>query len=373
MTDTDTSRTANTTSLGLVADPDAPQRVAERVAEALQDRSEAEGSWKVDVEVDPVTAGRANVDEILQATGERRQERSWDYAICVTDLPVRRAHHPILAEVNLAEQAAVISLPTLGGLQPFRRTEQLVRQVFDDLIAAEQRSFDATEDQHGLDSALTTLLAPIHRQVQTSEHGEVYVRYYATRWRGRARLLSGMVRANRPWRLVFGLSRALAAAVAASAFGLSSSTIWQIGDQLGIARQLAAVVAAIVVLVGWLIAAHQLWETRSRTTAGDREQVWLYNLSTVASLLIGVSCLYATLFVINFALAAFLVPASLLSTMLGHPPTFSSFVGLAWAFTTIGAIAGALGSSLETDHAVRRAAYGYREQRRRADKKSNER
>lgn len=84
------------------------------------------------------------------------------------------------------------------------------------------------------------------------------------------------------------------------------------------------------------------------------------------TLTIGVACLYAGLFVFNLGLATFLVPNSLLTSMLSSPVSFGSYVSLAWGFTTMGIVAGALGSSLETDQAVRQAAYGYRESQRRA-------
>jgi len=357
--------------IGFITDPDEPQRVAEYLVERAPDRLNIGDDWKIELEVDPGLAAARDKNAILQVAGERRRERGWAYAICLTDLPVRHESRPVLGEANLTERAAVISLPALGGVQPCRRTRQVVQQMLGEFTTATVHRPDddveTTSGQHGLDSALTRVLAPIHRTITTGDQGEVYIRYHATRGRGRARLLAGMVRTNRPWRLVFGLSRALAAAVAAGAFGLSSSTIWQIGDQLGTGWQMAAAVAATAVLVFWLVAAHQLWEHPTRTAAQDREQMWLYNASTVASLTIGVACLYLTLFLINLALAAFLVPSTLLNTTLGHPAEPTSYFALAWAFTTLGSIAGALGSSLETDEAVRQAAYGYREERRRAE------
>jgi hypothetical protein len=44
--------------------------------------------------------------------------------------------------------------------------------------------------------------------------------------RGRARLLAGMVRANRPWQLVPSPATAIAAAVATAAFPIFYSSIW---------------------------------------------------------------------------------------------------------------------------------------------------
>ena len=85
------------------------------------------------------------------------------------------------------------------------------------------------------------------------------------------------------------------------------------------------------------------------------------------TLAIGVGCLYVALFAINFIVAYFLVPSSLLaSSVQSSAITIGTYATLAWGFTTMGVVAGALGSSLESDQAVRQAAYGYRESQRRA-------
>ncbi|MFD2397022.1 hypothetical protein ACFSVJ_09705 [Prauserella oleivorans] len=353
--------------LGLVADPDTPRQIAERLAESLPEELSGEREWQIDVETDPVTAGLRETWEILDLTEQKRREHGWHYAICITDLPVRTSSGPLVAEVDHDQGTAVVSVPALGGFQPRRRVGQVIRQVLDDLRGEHgERPGEETEElRHGLSSSLTRVVAPIRRRAVTEPRGAVDVQYVSTRTRGRVRLLTGMVRTNRPWRLIFGLSRALAAAVATSAFGLSSTTIWMIGDQLGTTNKIMVMVAAVAALVFWLIAAHDLWETRR--SAVDRELAWLYNASTLLTLTIGVVVLYAILFVVNVVLATLIVPSSLLSSTVGRTAGLGTYLSVAWAFTTLGAIAGALGSSLETDHAVRQAAYGYRESTRRAE------
>lgn len=346
------------TRIGFLTDPDLPQQVADHLADRLN--SEDEHGRTAHVEVDPVTAGRANSTEILDAANRRREQAGWDYAICVTDLPLRANGVPVLADISTNQRSAVVSLPTLGGTQPRRRSRQVIAQVLDELTNQESPD-SGPGGRHGLRSWLTELVGPIRRS--TPGDG-IDARYATTRTRGRLRLLSGMVRTNQPWRLIFGLSSALAAAIATSAFGLSSSTVWQIGDSLAPWRKSAFAIVAVAVLVLWLIAGHGLWE-RSTDSALDRDQAWLYNASTILTLSIGVGLLYVGLFVINLAIAAFLVSEEVLVSTLGHAAGMTTYVNLAWGFTTMGIIGGALGSSLESDAAVRRAAYGYREQQRR--------
>ncbi|SDQ16213.1 hypothetical protein [Actinopolyspora saharensis] len=354
--------------LGLISDPELPEHVAQwladRVPRKVPDQLGERQEWSVEIEVDPVAAGRSSGEEILRAADEQRRNHGWDYAVCLTDLPLRFDQRPVLADVGINKGVGLISLPALGAFQPYRRAGQMLVQILDELTEDTEQSrerYGRIQRRRGLHSRLTEVIAPIRREYLNRD--EIGVRYRATHKRGRVRLLSGMVRSNSPWRLITGMSRALAAAVATSAFGLSSSTVWQISYQLGPIRQVGAMVGSIALLVGWIIAAHRLWEKPRQ--AVDREQRALYNISTVFTLVIGIGFFYSGLFAINFLIAALLVPVSLLVSILGSSVTIATYLSLAWGFTTMGVIAGALGANLETEQTVRQAAYGYREAQRR--------
>lgn len=361
-------------SLGLVADPDVPERVARSLETSLPAELGDEWTCDIQVEVDPVAAGKHDVLDILDALKRHTVQHNWDYAICLTDLPLRRNRRPVLAEISHEHRVAVVALPSLGWVQTRRRARRLIARILYEFAtySAEGKAGPSQAAQP-LQSKPARVLSPIRRLESTTDKGTVDVRYVASRGRGRFRLVAGMVRTNRPWRLIFGMSSALAAAVATSAFGLSSSTIWNLAATLDPVREVAAAFASVVLLVAWLIAAHGLWERSSAKTTGgsDRELVQLYNISTALTLIIGVGCMYLGLFVLNFGVATFLVPPSTLSSLVG-PSDLGIYVALAWGFTTMGVLAGALGTSLESDAAVRRAAYGYREQQRRAERAEHE-
>jgi hypothetical protein len=347
----------------LVADPDFPYQVARQLRDELPRELDGDQAprWTVEVVCDPVTAGRHDTGEILRALRARAAEHGWDYAVCVTDLPLRAGARPVLADASRRENAAVVSLPALGGGRPYRRTRLLVTDLIGELAGGGRRPLPR--------STLARLLAPVHRLEPDIE--AVDIRYGATPVRGRIGLLTGMVRGNRPWRLLRGMSSALAAALATSAYAMISSSVWQLSDTAGPARSIGLAVAAVAVMTAWLIVAHHLWETRRRMP--EPGQALLYNVSTVLTLGIGVGVLYLVLFVVDLTAAVLLIDAHLLASALGHAAGLPSYLTLAWAATSMGVVAGAVGSTLETDAAVRQAAYGYREEQRRAERAAVER
>lgn len=349
--------------LGLVTDPDMSTQVGARLANGLTDwLGERTGAdWTVEVVSDPVTAGEADSARILGSVQEYLTARSWTLAICVTDLPLLLPHQALVADASTQRRVGVVSLPALGALRTYGRTRDMLRSLLESLLAAEH---GVTPGGPGPIRGLLDRLSSVHSSNPPGD--DVDVRFTDSRFRGWLRLVSGMVRANRPTTLIFGLSSALTAAVATSAFGLSSTTIWQIGDQLPVLRQVIASVGAVGLLVGWLIGAHGLWERVRHYTRGHRRLVPLYNTSTVLTLTIGVGALYVGLFLVNVGIAWFLVSPPLLGQTLGHSAGWPTYLSLAWGCTTMGIVAGALGSGLESERAVRQAAYGYREQQRRS-------
>jgi hypothetical protein len=179
--------------------------------------------------------------------------------------------------------------------------------------------------------------------------------------RGNLRLLAGMVRANRPWRLIVRLSRALAAAAAAVVFALVTSDLWVLADALDWLRLLVFSVLSIGATVVWLIVSHRLWEARQGR--GSRQQTVLFNATTTLTLLLGAASLYVEVFALTIGTAALVIDPGVLGKALGHHADVGDYVALAWLASSLATITGGLGAGLESDEAVREAAYGYRVER----------
>jgi hypothetical protein len=183
---------------------------------------------------------------------------------------------------------------------------------------------------------------------------------------GSWRLFGGMVRANRPWRLVGALSGALLAAFAASVFGVFTVTLWLLADRLGAVRLSVITVLSVAAMVVYLISRHGLWERPENAT--QRRLARLYNVTTAATLALGVLVFYAALFAVMTVTVAFLVDGAVLGRYLGHQPSWADYVHISWLIASLATVGGALGSGAEDADTVRRAAYGAR-QRARSEKR----
>jgi Na+/melibiose symporter-like transporter len=94
---------------------------------------------------------------------------------------------------------------------------------------------------------------------------------------------------------------------------------WQMAASLGPIRRALATLGSIAAATATLIVVHGLWERAPEPRV--REQVALFNLATLATVIIGVSALYLSIFAVSLAGAALLIDSSLLGEMIGHDPS----------------------------------------------------
>jgi hypothetical protein len=109
-----------------------------------------------------------------------------------------------------------------------------------------------------------------------------------------------------------------------------------------------------------LIVGAGLWERA--LPADGRKQVTLFNLATTGTVLLGVLFLYAALLLLALLTTPVLVPAHLLEETIGHAVRVGDYVELVWLASALATLGGALGAGLESDDAVRAAAYTYRQE-----------
>ncbi|HEX4393903.1 MAG TPA: hypothetical protein VH084_20550 [Mycobacterium sp.] len=75
------------------------------------------------------------------------------------------------------------------------------------------------------------------------------------------------------------------------------------------------------------------------------------------TVLIGVTVLYVALYVLALGASFWFVMPQIWRDQVGHPATLRDYFELVWLIWSLAMIGGALGAALESDDAVREAAY----------------
>ena len=297
-------------------------------------------------------AATGGVEALLDDLAIRLTDDQWDVAICLTDLPLHTERVPLVAQTSARRRVAMGSLPALG-----LRQLPAVRAAVPDLVG--RLLTDASDERvpaaGWAPAELAGRVVAIRRVIGEGDAGELS--FVASRLTGHVRLLTGMVKANRPERALLGLSKLLVGAFGTAAFALATSTIWQMGDALGGLRLAVIMLLGLTALVAWLIVSHDLWEKPDRETSAELAR--LFNVGTVLTLTRATAVAYVVLFAGTVFAAALLIDTSVLEQTLQRPVAVTDYLTLAWIISSLATVGGAIGSGMEDEETVRAAAYGY--------------
>src|SRR4051812_45791014 len=319
--------------VGLVADPHAPTQVAHRLEDLDPPHDENREHWDIEILSEPFTIGCEDFDTAVAHLRDHAQDHDWDVVAGLTELPLRDdGGRYLLIETDQPQKAAILSLPALGGLSRQARARHAVRNLVRGLA-------DATSQE---------------------EH-----RVPLPRVSGRWRLLVGMELANRPWLLVPGLKSALVAALATGAVATINSTVWLLASSLSWWHHVVATIASVALVVGWLVIDGGLWDRPDDDSAEAKQRSRLYNSSTLLSLTTGVLICYLALYVVNLVWALFVLDPAVMGGYLHESLGYGDLFMLTWFVASAATVGGGLGSGLESDEAIRAAAYSKREEERR--------
>jgi hypothetical protein len=352
--------------IGVIAGPGLSMKLAaslsERLPAALLQRFPGT-SWKVVVRIEPFAGAGADVD-LVQLARRRMLEESWDLVVVLTARPLRVGRRPVTAEASASLGVGVISIPALGAIGLSRRlldavvltVEAMLRSRGEGDLAKERRA------QRQKIGDLGKLSSAVGRPF---EEGQGRIAFATATAMGNLRLLFGAIRGNRPWAMIVGLSHSLVAALGTSAFGLTSPVIWRIANAMHFRRMVFLTTSSLFAIGFTLMAAHSLWERAP--THDARTRVVLINLATSSTVAIGVVTSYVALLMLNYVFGGALIPEAVLQHELGHPVEPTSYLRIAWLVSSLATLGGALGAVLESNAAVRAAAYCMRPVTKRND------
>ncbi len=330
----------------LLADPGGPARRAEAIREDLAARLSDVLGTQVRVDVRAAALRLTPEYELDMDVAEELAERTEPAhaTIFLTEIPRHTRGHPLVAEIFTGPSIGVVSLPAFGA---WARRRRLITTLTSTVV-------------HMLGGSQARDTGPVYRWNSWRYEAEeqVYL-LHAHTITGGPRMALGMIMSNEPWNAVPKLSGALAAAAATGAFGIFYQSIWQMADYLSTARLLFIGLLSIVLVVGWLIFGHRLWDKPRRETLAA--VTVLYNLSTVVTLLVGVALLYAILFILILLSSLVVIDIQFMSDVLGSQATWDDYVELAWLSAALGLFAGALGATFDSDTDLRMLTHGQRE------------
>ncbi|WP_411734468.1 hypothetical protein [Paeniglutamicibacter sp.] len=312
--------------------------------------------WELEVEEFSLPLDTNGEVELNEHARQLREAGQWDYLIYLTDLPKYENGEPVATSLNAGSRSAVVVLPALGIVRR-KRLQRAVVQV----LAALHGVGDPYLRDDGRVSATVDPFS-VERRVQAVQ-AEDDAFETVKGLRGRLLLLLGMVRSNRPWRLVPSLSTAMAAALATGAFGVFYTSIWSMADYLPPQRLALISLLSVMGMGSWLVLHNGLWERP--VGVRHREKRVVYNLATVMTIVSAILLMYLVLFAVILAGALIIIDAQFLALELGHGVGFGEYVNLSWLSASLGTLAGALGSSLDNEESVRKATFSSREYERR--------
>ena len=320
---------------------DVSPQLAEQLTVDLR-RRHPSVEWRTELVVDRLVEPAAPVTEILAAARRRLLQHDWHLALVVTDLPLRHGGRPVSRRASRTHGVALVSLPALGPLHVRHRVRRTLVELVGELLG---RANDAPARE-----ILLELTAE-----NTARPRALRLLFVAAVLFSHLRLLFGMVRANRPWRLAARLYAALIAALAVGSYGVVTSDIWRLSIALSWQRLALMSAISIATTIATVIVVPGLWERTTDIRASS--QVVLFNLATAATVTIGIVSLYVVLFLLILGGAGLVTAPDAFADAVGRDVGFGDYATLAWFVASLATVGGALGSALESEDAVRAAAY----------------
>lgn len=309
-------------------------------------------TWTVDVVIDGLVDPLSPAIELVQEARRLVLDRGWDVCVVVTDIPLRSGRRPAISMASTTHGVGIVSWPSLGPTNTGKKAAEAVARVVSELLGS--------ENDDGLGRHRRIL--QIRPRSRRAENGGIDGDDETTQleWTGYVRLVTGMVVANRPWRVALTLTRSVTAALATVVFAVITTDIWLLADRASVARQVGLTVVAVGLGATSLTVRHGLWErTLGRKRA--RSQVALFNLVTGVTVTLGFIVMYASLAGVSLLTGLLFIDAGVLREILGQPDAgFAEYLALAWFTGSLATLGGAAGAGFESDEAIREAAYATR-------------
>ena len=403
--------------LGLIPSPDLPAELTNKFIDDLptflHDAVDDTVLWEPEIVVAPLVGSAEYMNQLMNKAIHLKKMNDWDYVICLTDLPHFMDKYVVVADINKLQQVALISIPAFGAFPVKQRTKRTIATVLNDIhrvhplnpshtsrkaykktkkkpflsgISRHDRNLDLENETYDEKAVHLTDNTTENKQeftahqdesIEQDQETEEYtkdnftqedtvnqsnVRYrIKSKWLGYLRILAGMTFANRPWSALFYFRKIIMLAFGTGIYITLFPTPWELSTIYSIPRFILLMLVAIFGMVTWIIFAHQLWE--KPTHKGDIRLRKLYNYTTISTLSGIVVINYIVLFCFFLAAIGIFVPPSLFEavTDIDGEASLKYYFQLTWLITSLGTLAGSIGTMSEDEGKIRQITYSYRQ------------
>ncbi|MGX0035965.1 hypothetical protein ACUW9N_001111 [Staphylococcus auricularis] len=366
-----------TISIGIVAAPGVPARVATNLEtnlpDALKDQISDQVTWDIHTNVDPLTGSAEHLTPIFEKISDYQKENEWDYTIAMTDLPLFKDDKVIAIDINKENGASVVSIPAYGWRPMQKRLLQTTIGIIKDFntdnphpaLKADHSEKESDAKSSKRFSRQFPLTSINQEEDYLNDTGSTHKRYIvSSKLNGMIRLLSGMTFANNPLTMMSGLSNVLAIAFTTGAFGIVFTTMWNLSYVYSEWRLFIISCVAIFGMMIWIVIAHDLWEPLRDSS--QKRITMLYNLTTLMTLFVSLLIYFVILFCLFLLTAVIVLPPSYLGAALelNEAAGVVDYINLGWFAASISTVAGAIGAGLNNTELILESTYGYRQKER---------
>lgn len=329
------------------------KKIIPKVKKLLTERIGEDIHWNFDIKTDLMIGSAEDVHESVDKAAQLKENHQWNYVVCIIDLPSVSDNKVVISDYNNDKQVAMLSLPALGFIDLKRKLIKTVTSLIEQLYYEEPKMKNAP---HPLVRA---------RTVEPDEDDIEKRRYINTlfilSW---IQLIGGLTRANQPMKNMFNFKKIISVAFATGTYISIFSMPWELSVIYSPFRLILLMFMSIIGMAGWLFYAHRLIE--QRTAKSQRVYRYIYNSTTIVTLSVITLLNYFILYLLLAISIALFVPVELFNgwTSAKSQYTFTNYLRLIWLVSSLGLLAGAMGSTVENEEKIRRITYSYRQYHR---------
>src|SRR5699024_11815505 len=135
---------------GIISAPDHATKLTENTLQELEkllrEKIDPDIYWHIVQVIDPSTGAAEAAQEILYSAASIKYKNEWDYAICLTDVPIVFERDVVVADLSFRYDVAQISVPTFGFLAIKKRVKKTIIQLLYELYEQDKYK-DIEENQ----------------------------------------------------------------------------------------------------------------------------------------------------------------------------------------------------------------------------------